>query len=95
VKLPTAFVVLLLAGCGSSTESFVPGVEGRSLSETCQTKSAECQEWTALAKKCEENMAKRDAGDMSPMKPYCSDMETLREQASGVALSTDPGAFNF
>jgi hypothetical protein len=75
--------------------AFVPGVEGRGPDEVCQSDSAECQEWTALARKCEENMRARDAGDMSPQQPYCSQAEALREQITGIEDSSSPGAYRF
>lgn len=75
--------------------AFVPGVEGRGADEVCQSNSAECQEWTELARKCEENMRARDAGDMSPQKQYCAEAEKLRERLTGIALSSEPGAFSF
>jgi hypothetical protein len=75
--------------------SFKPGVEGRSADEVCQSTSPECQEWTALARKCEANMRAIEAGDMSPKQPYCTEMETLRERITGIADSSAPGAYQF
>jgi hypothetical protein len=75
--------------------AFVPGVEGRGADEVCQSNSAECQQWTELAQKCEENMRQRDAGYMGRQEPYCGQMETYRERVTGVALSTAPGAYAF
>lgn len=79
----------------SQPEAFSPGVEGRGSDEVCQSTSPECQQWTELARKCEDNLRKRDAGDMSPQQPYCTQAEELRERATGVPLSSDPGAYNF
>lgn len=87
--------IIPLGGCTVTPPPFTPGVEGRAANEVCQSSSSECQQWTELARKCEENMRKRDAGDMSPQRPYCTQAESLREQASGVANSSDPGAYNF
>lgn len=75
--------------------TFTPGVEGRRASEVCQSATKACQQWTELAKKCEVNMRRRDAGDMSRMEPYCDQAESLREQVTGIPLSTAPGAYNF
>jgi hypothetical protein len=75
--------------------AFTPGVPGRSADEVCNTASPACQKWTELARKCEENMRARDAGDMSPQKPYCTEAEELRERITGVALSSEPGAYSF
>ena len=80
---------------GTST-TFRPGVPGRSSSEVCNSSSKQCQYWTSLAKRCEENMRQRDAGYMGSFdRNYCSEMEAYRESITGVALSTDPGAYNF
>jgi len=94
---------LLLGACAPVVEppstpkpsAFVPGVEGRGPDEVCQSNSAECQEWTELARKCEENMRARDAGDMSPQQPYCTQAEALREQITGIEDSSSPGAYRF
>jgi hypothetical protein len=94
---------LLLGACAPVAEppsapspsAFVPGVEGRGPDEVCQTNSAECQEWTELARKCEENMRARDAGDMSPQRPYCTQAEALRERITGLEDSSAPGAYRF
>jgi len=75
--------------------AFVPGVEGRGADEVCQSNSAECQSWTELARKCEENMRARDAGDMSPQQPYCTQAEALRERITGLQDSSAPGAYRF
>jgi hypothetical protein len=75
--------------------AFVPGVEGRGADEVCQSNSAECQEWTELARKCEENMRARYAGDMSPQQPYCAQAEALRERITGVEDSSALGAYRF
>lgn len=77
-------------------EAFQPGVPGRSSSEVCNSNSQECQTWTALATACQENMRQREAGYMGRFdRNYCTEMEEYRERVSGVALSTDPGAYNF
>ena len=94
---------LLLGACAPdaappfapSPSAFVPGVEGRGPDEVCQSSSPECQRWTELARKCEENMRARDAGDMSPQRPYCAQAEAYREQVTGVAISGGPGAYGF
>jgi hypothetical protein len=75
--------------------AFVPGVEGRGADEVCQTNSAECQSWTELARKCEENMRARDAGDVSPQQPYCIQAEALRERITGLQDSSAPGSYRF
>jgi len=92
-----AFLLFLpLASCSSpKEEAFKPGVEGRSAEEVCQSTSPDCQQWTALAIKCQENMSRRDEGYMGRLEPYCDQMETLREQVTGIAVSSDPGAYSF
>jgi hypothetical protein len=70
-------------------------VEGRGPDEVCQSNSAECQQWTELARKCEANMSARDAGDMRPQQPYCAQTEALREQITGIEDSSSPGAYRF
>lgn len=75
--------------------TFTPGVEGRSASEVCQSTTKACQQWTELAKKCEANMRRREAGDMSRMEPYCEQAEAYREQVSRVVDSSAPGAYSF
>jgi len=96
IAAPTA---LALTACGSpeppKQQAFTPGVEGRSADEVCNSTSKECQEWTALARQCQENMRRRDEGYMGRLEPYCDQMETYREQVTGIALSSDPGAYNF
>ena len=87
---------LPLTSCSSpKKEAFKPGVEGRSAEEVCQSTSHDCQQWTALAIKCQENMSRRDEGYMGRLEPYCDQMETLREQVTGIAVSSDPGAYSF
>jgi hypothetical protein len=96
-------VCLLLGACAPVAEppstpnpsSFVHGVEGRGSDEVCQSNSAECQEWTELARKCEENMRARDAGDMSPQQPNCTQAEAFRERITGIEDSSAPGAYRF
>jgi hypothetical protein len=75
--------------------AFTPGVEGRGSEEVCQSTSPEFQQWTDLARKCEDNLRKRDAGDKSPQQPYCTQAEELRQRVTGVPLSSEPGAYNF
>lgn len=102
--------LVLIAGCAPSSppsplppseppqsrpSAFTPGVEGRAADEVCNTASPACQQWTELAWRCEENMRARDAGDMSPQRPYCTEAETLREKITGIPLSSDPGAYAF
>lgn len=74
---------------------FTPGVEGRSATEVCQTASKECQTWTELAKKCEENMRRREAGFMGRLEPFCDQAENYREQVTRIPESSSPGAYNF
>jgi hypothetical protein len=96
-------VGLLLGACtpvaappsAPSPSAFVPGVEGRGPDEVCQSSSPECQRWSELARKCEENMRARDAGDMSPQQPYCAQAEALRERITGIEDSSAPGAYRF
>jgi len=75
---------------------FTPGVPGRSSSEVCNTTSKVCQQWTALAVGCEENMKRRDAGYLGKFnRSYCDEAEALREKLTGVENSSDPGAYDF
>jgi hypothetical protein len=75
---------------------FRPGVEGRSPDEICISTSPACQKWTYLSRKCQENMALRDAGYMGEFdRYYCGEAESFREQVTGIPLSTSPGAFDF
>jgi hypothetical protein len=74
---------------------FVPGVDGRSSEEVCNSTSENCQRWTFLAKQCEENIRQRDAGYVGQQAPYCTEMEVLRESVTGIDLSTAPGAYDF
>ena len=75
--------------------SAAPGVQGRSADKVCQSTSPACQRWTELARKCEANMRAIEAGDLTPKQPYCMEMENLRESATGIELSSDPGAYDF
>jgi hypothetical protein len=84
-----------LAALPAIAGPFKPGVPGRSDKEVCRSTSAACQKWTELAKKCEANMQQRDTGYMGPQKPYCTQAESLREKATGIGLSTAPGAYAF
>jgi hypothetical protein len=87
---------LPLTSCSApKKEAFKPGVEGRSAEEVCQSTSPECQQWTALAIKCEENTRRRDEGYMGRLEPYCGQMEDFREQVTGIPLSSSPGAYAF
>jgi hypothetical protein len=79
----------------SKPVAFVPGVPGRSADEFCNSTSPECERWTALAIKCEDALRQRDAGYMGRQEPYCDQAEQYREQVTGIALSSDPGAYNF
>lgn len=96
-------VSLLLSACAPVVDppstpnpsAFVPGVEGRGSDEVCKSNSTECQEWTELARQCEENVRARDAGNMSPQQPYCTKAEALREQITGIEDSSSPGAYRF
>ena len=67
----------------------------RPASQKCNSDSKDCKQWTAWAIKCEENMKRRDEGYMGKLTPYCSAMENLRVRATGIELSTAPGAYNF
>ncbi len=40
-------------------------------------------------------MRRQDEGYMGRLEPYCDQMETYRERVTGIALSSDPGAYNF
>ena len=98
--LPLVSLLVLMASCSAppphpAAQPFTPGVEGRSAAETCQTTSPECQRWTELARKCAENERQRDQGFMGRLPPYCSEMESYREQVTGIPLSTSPGAYQF
>lgn len=84
----------LLEGFTLSND-FTPGVEGRSAESVCNTTSENCQKWTFLAKRCEQNMLQRDAGYTGEQAPYCSEMESFREKITGIGISTDPGAYDF
>lgn len=96
--------LLLLGGCVSRPVAttapspaavFVPGVEGRSGSEVCNSTSPACQRWTELARKCEDNLRQREAGYMGRQIPYCDQAETYREQVTGVGVSSASGAYDF
>lgn len=75
--------------------TFVPGVPGRPVGEACNTTTQGCQQWTDLARKCEENMRALEAGDFGRKSPYCSQAENLRERLSGIEDSSAPGAYRF
>jgi hypothetical protein len=83
------------APAASVAQSFTPGVAGRSPDEICQSTSPECRRWTELARKCQDNMTQREAGYMGQQQPYCSEMEAFREQVTGIAESSSPGAYSF
>ena len=93
------FVCFWLGGCSAPPEQaaqpFRPGVPGRGTDEVCNSSSPECQHWTALAIKCEDNMRQRDAGHLGPLEPYCDQAEQYREQVTGVPDSSSPGAYGF
>lgn len=95
----TAFALaLVLGGCAAQESSQplpAPQATERAANERCNSSSEACKEWTALAEKCDENMRKRDAGYMGQLPGYCDQAEALRERASGVANSSDPGAYVF
>jgi hypothetical protein len=77
-------------------QPFAPGVPGRQASEVCNTTTPECRHWTALAIRCEENMRRRDEGYLGQFdRNYCSEMESYREQVTGIAVSSDSGAYSF
>jgi hypothetical protein len=40
-------------------------------------------------------MRQREAGFMGHQLPYCSEMETFREQVTGIPDSGSPGAYSF
>ena len=102
-SVPSLPLLALLASCASaqsplppqSPQPFTPGVEGRSAAETCRTTSPECQRWTELARKCAENERQRDQGFTGRLPPYCGEMESYREQVTGIPLSSSPGAYQF
>ncbi|WP_341880503.1 hypothetical protein [Synechococcus sp. UW140] len=80
----------------SKETNFTPGVVGRDSSETCQTTSKACQQWTALAVGCEANLKRRFEGFNGKfLMDYCGKAEDLRERVTGVELSTAPDAFSF
>ena len=80
----------------SKETPFTPGVVGRNNSETCQTTSKACQQWTALAIGCEANLKRRFEGFNGKfLQDYCGKAEDLRERVTGVELSTAPNAFSF
>ena len=80
----------------STPMQFDPGVPGRPSNMVCNSTSKECQQWTELAIGCEKNIKQRDQGYMGKFNNnYCGLMETHREKVTGVALSTDAGAFDF
>lgn len=75
--------------------AFTPGVEGRALNEVCNSTSQQCQAWTALARKCEDNMRQREQGYMGAQPPFCTQAEQYREAITGIADSSAPGAYSF
>lgn len=89
-------VTLDLVLSKSKETTFTPGVVGRNNSETCQTTSKSCQQWTALAVGCEANLKRRFEGFNGKfLQDYCGKAEDLRERVTGVELSTAPNAFSF
>jgi hypothetical protein len=105
LTLGAAIIAGLFAGCGSTPPAppappappiaFSPGVGGRSAFDTCQTTSEECRTWTELARKCEDNMRRRDSGFMGRLEPFCDQAEDYRERVTGVADSSEKGAYDF
>ena len=79
----------------SPESAFIPGVEGRSPDEVCNSTSEACKKWTKMAKMCEANMAARESGYMGELQPYCSNMESFREKVTGILDSSSPGAYDF
>ena len=67
----------------------------RPASERCNSDTLACKEWTKLAIGCDENMKRRDEGYTGKLTPYCSAAENYREQVTGIASSTAPGAYVF
>ena len=64
--------------------------------DICTSESKTCVAWTKLALGCEENMKRLDEGFVGRFdRKYCSEAETRRETATGIALSTSPGAYIF
>lgn len=61
----------------------------RGPAEVCSSDSVECKTWAKLALTCEQNLANAVAGNA------CTKAEQYREQVTGVAVSSDPGAYNF
>jgi len=75
---------------------FMPGVPGRSSGEVCNTASKACQQWTALAVGCEEDMKLWYTAYLRKfLRNYCDEAEALREKLTDVENSSDPGAYDF
>jgi hypothetical protein len=97
-EIAAAVLALTLGGCAAQkTVQPIPAplASERAESERCTSSSEACREWTALAAKCDENMRKRDAGFMGQLPGYCDQAEEVRERATGIANSSDPGAYSF
>jgi hypothetical protein len=101
-RLLVTCIVAGLAGCSSGSPSLSESssitkkkdllaelLAYRSSAEICTSSSGQCIEWIALALECEKNLATGIAGNS------CARAETYREQVSGVALSSTPGAYSF
>jgi len=91
--LPICLLAAGLTACGGAPEAKKDPrselLSYRSPAEVCTSDSAECKTWTELALKCEQNLANAVAGNA------CTKAEEYREQVTGVALSSDPGAYSF
>ena len=92
--------LMAITGCVSGQQTEMPPrepgvIEDRVDGPNCTTTSPECIEWQDLARKCAANVRERDRGFTGRQYPYCTMAEQLRERASGVQLSTDPGAHDF
>ena len=63
----------------------------RSASETCTSDSPSCVTWTEMALQCERQLA----GAPIMVRGACGKAEEYREAATGIELSTAPGAYKF
>ena len=61
----------------------------RGAEEVCATDTQFCVAWTRLALQCEENLANAVPGTA------CTKAKEYREMATGIELSSDPGAYSF
>ena len=104
LRAPIAAAVLLLGATGCTTEPKLPTigemtsgqihselVDLRGEDRVCDGDSGECAHWVILALHCERQYNGISTGYDQP----CGDMEDLREQLTGIDLSSAPGAYNF